>query len=73
MSHKTSVYEKRLAGEIKRMPGEFLPNLLEIVKLFRESLELKPAKESFRQGWKESLAGETMPVSKLWDGIIDDK
>lgn len=36
---------------------------------FRESVTLKPAEASFRQGWKEALAGETRPVSELWEGI----
>ncbi|CAN2041381.1 hypothetical protein GMMP15_410016 [Candidatus Magnetomoraceae bacterium gMMP-15] len=34
---------------------------------------LKNAEESFRQGWKEALAGETMPVSELWDDINAEK
>jgi hypothetical protein len=51
------------------MPEEYLPRLLEIVRLFRESVTLKPAEVSFRQGWKETLAGKTMPVSELWEGI----
>ena len=46
-----------------------LPILLEIVRLFRESVTLKPAEASFRQGWKEALAGETKSVSELWEGI----
>jgi hypothetical protein len=36
---------------------------------FRESVALKPAEASFRQGWKEALAGETKPMSELWEGI----
>ena len=31
--------------------------------------ELDSAEESFRQGWKEMLAGDTRPISELWDGI----
>lgn len=27
---------------------------------------LKPAEESFRQGWKEARQGKTKPVSQLW-------
>ena len=69
MSIKTSTYEKQLASEIKGMPKEYLPNLLQIVRLFRESVALKPAEASFRQGWKEAMAGETRPVSELWEGI----
>ena len=33
--------------------------------------ELPTAKESFRQGWKEMLNGETRPISELWDDTTD--
>jgi len=42
---------------------------LEIVRLFRDSVTLKPAEASFRQGRKEALAGETKPVSELRESI----
>ena len=69
MSTEISVYEKQLIREIEETPHEYLPNLLQIVRLFRESVVLKPAETSFRQGWKEAMTGETQPVSELWDGI----
>jgi hypothetical protein len=69
MSAKVSVYEEQLVREIRGTPEEYLPNLLQIVRLFRESVALKPADVSFCQGWKEALAGETRPVSELWEGI----
>jgi len=69
MSAKVSIYEEQLVREIKGTPEEYLPNLLQIVRLFRESVSLKSAEASFRQGWKEALAGETRPVSELWEGI----
>lgn len=72
MSAEISVYEQQLVREIGRTPREYLPNLLQIVRLFRESVALKPAEASFRQGWKETLAGETRPVSDLWEGIDAD-
>jgi hypothetical protein len=62
-------YEKELAREIKQTPVEYLPALLQIVRLYRESVTLKSAEESFRQGWQEALRGETYPVSELWKGI----
>lgn len=65
MATQASPYAERLIREIKEMPEEYLPILLEIVRLFRESVTLKPAEDSFRQGWKEVLAGETRPVSEL--------
>lgn len=69
MSAEISVYERQLIREIKGTPEEYLPNLLQIIRLFRESVVLKPAEASFRQGWKEAMAGETRPVSELWEGI----
>jgi len=64
-----STYAEQLVREIKETPEEYLPFLLEIIRLFRASITLKPAETSFRQGWKETLAGETRPVSDLWEGI----
>ncbi len=68
-SAQVSVYERQLIHEIKETPHEYLPNLLQVVRLFRESVVLKPAEASFRQGWKEAMVGETQPVSELWEGI----
>ena len=69
MANKVSVYEKQLLRVIKEIPEEYLPNLLQIVRLFRESVALKPAAASFRQGWKEALTNETHPISELWEDI----
>jgi hypothetical protein len=40
-----------------------------IVRIFRESVILKPAQVSFRQGWREAMSGQTYPVSELWEGV----
>lgn len=73
MATKVSAYEKELYDEIKKTPEEFLPNLLQIVHIFRESVSLKSAEDSFREGWKEVVNSETHPVSKLWDNIDEGK
>ena len=67
-----SDFQKQLLREIKETPVEYLPNLLQIIRLFRESVALKPAEASFRQGWKEMLLNETRPISELWEGIDAD-
>jgi hypothetical protein len=61
--------ERQLLREIKDTPKEYLPNPLRIVRVFRESVALKPARDSFRQEWKEAMRGETRPVSDLWEDI----
>jgi hypothetical protein len=73
MSGKYQVaYSQQISQEIKQTPEEYLPMLLEVVRLFRQTVTLKSAEDSFRQGWQEAVRGETMPISDLWVGI-DDK
>ena len=62
-------YVEQIGQEVRQTPDEYLPMLLQIVRVFRESVTLKPAGESFRQGWKEVMQGETLPVSELWSGV----
>jgi len=69
MNSYPSAYMERIHEEIRQTPEEYLPLLLEMVHLFRQSVVLKPAEDSFRQGWREAIAGETMSVSELWSGI----
>ncbi|MBN1888270.1 MAG: hypothetical protein JW850_09775 [Thermoflexales bacterium] len=69
MNTYQATYTERISQEIKQTPEEYLPLLLEMIHLFRQSITLKPAEESFRQGWQEALKGETLPISELWTGI----
>jgi hypothetical protein len=67
MTAFATTYAEQIKQEIEQTPDEYLPILLEMVHLFRQSVTLKPAEGSFRQGWHEALAGETMPIAELWD------
>ncbi|MBU0569001.1 hypothetical protein KJ693_10995 [bacterium] len=69
MAVEMANYEETFVQELRDVPKEYLSNLLQIVHLFKESVTLKSAKESFRQGWKEVKEGKTYPVSELWEGI----
>lgn len=42
---------------MRRTPVEYLPQLLQIIHVLRESVALKPAAESFREGWREAMPG----------------
>lgn len=64
---KSNATYRTVVEEVEKIPEEYLPSLLEIMRAFRESITLKPAAESFRQGWQEALRGETRPVSELWE------
>ena len=69
MNTYPSIYTKKIAQEIHKTPEEYLPTLLEIVRLFRETVTLKPAELSFRQGWEEAMNGELLPLEQLWEGV----
>lgn len=62
-----TIYREQITEEVGHTPDEYLPMLLQIVRSFRESVALKPAEESFRQGWKEAIAEETLTISELWN------
>ena len=69
MVSQGSIDEEQIIREINSIPNEYWPNLLEIVRLFRESVTLKPAELSFRRGWQESRRGQTRPAAELWEDI----
>lgn len=69
MTSQASAFEKQLVREIKATPPEYWPNLLQLIRLFRETIVLKPAEDTFRAGWKDAMTGQTRPISELWDGI----
>ena len=40
----------KVLEEVEKIPPEYLPFLLEMMRAFRQSITLKTAEESFRQG-----------------------
>lgn len=62
-------YKKQLEAEIEATPGEYLPALLAIVRLYRQSVILRPATDSFTTGWQEAINGQTLPLSELWQDL----
>ncbi len=69
MNTYPSIYTEKISQEIHKTPDEYLPTLLEIVRLFRETVTLKPAELSFRQGWEEAMNDELLPLDQLWEGV----
>ena len=64
-----SPYRSQVLEEVKKIPSEFLPALLKMMRAFREGVMLPSAEDSFRQGWGEALADQTQPVSQLWQDL----
>ncbi len=68
----STIYRNQVIAEVEAFPEEYLPYVLQMMRLFRASLELKPAADSFQQGWLEVQRGELAPIATLWEGI-DEK
>ena len=64
-----TTYRKDVLAELNTLPDEYMPFVLQVLRSFRESISLKPAADSFRQGWHEAQKGDTHPVSTLWDDV----
>lgn len=62
-------YRSEVLKELERIPAEFLPAFLKVIRAFREGVTLSTAEESFRQGWQEARTGQTRPVSELWEDV----
>ena len=62
-------YRNEVLEELEKIPSEFLPAFLKVMRAFRESVALPAAEESFRQGWSEAVEGQVQPLSELWEGI----
>lgn len=69
MNAATKICRDKVLAEIDALPEEYLPFLLQMMRAFRESVTLKSAAESFRQGWSEAQSGMVSSVEDLWDGI----
>jgi hypothetical protein len=67
-TYKSSV-RKQVVSEVDAVPEEYLPLLLAMIRTYRESVDLKPAAQSFRQGWREAQAGDLIPLEDLWEGV----
>jgi hypothetical protein len=65
-------YREQVLAELDALPDEYLPFVVQLVRTFREGIALKPAADSFRQGWQEALQGITYPLATLWDDIDAD-
>jgi hypothetical protein len=69
MDTPLSEIQRQLLAELEDLPEEYYPLLLQMVRAYRESVLLKPAAGSFRRGWEEAQAGQTLPLERLWEGI----
>jgi hypothetical protein len=54
-------YHQQVLDELESIPEEYFPFLLQMIRSYRESVLLKPAAASFRQGGKRRRAARRSP------------
>jgi hypothetical protein len=64
--------QQKLLTELEGLPQEYFPLLVQMIRTYRESVLLKPAADSFRQGWQEAQGDQLLSVEHLWEGIDAD-
>ncbi len=69
MNTAPSNHRDRALAELQTVPEEYLPFVVDWLRSFQETVRLKPARESFQQGWRKAQSGETSAISGLWDGL----
>ena len=60
---------ERVIKEIDALPAEYLPFVLQLVRTLHESVTLKSAAASMRQGWREAQQGQLLPLAELWNDL----
>lgn len=69
MRSAVSKVQKQVLSEVAAVPEEYMPFLLQMIRSYRESIALGPAKDSFARGWAEARRGATFHAKHLWEGI----
>lgn len=69
MASTPSPCRSEILEEVDKIPSEYLPALLKIMRAFRGGVMLPNAGDSFRQGWQEAIEGQTHPASELWEDV----
>ncbi len=68
----TQRYTDRLNEEIRDVPDEYMPALIDIVHAFRQGVVQKSLEESIQRSLKQAQAGETFPIDTLWDDLDNE-
>ena len=51
--------------EIEQVPTQYLPQLFQIVHIYKESIIRKNLVDSFEKSWDQAIKKETSPITEL--------
>lgn len=65
---KVHIYSpSEFIDETKQVPPQYLPQLFQIVHLYKASITKKTNLESFEKSWGEAVSGKVSDISELWE------
>ena len=67
----TQMYNDQLSEEVRDVPDEYMPALINIVHAFRLGVVQNSLEESFKRSWDQAQNGNLQPVETLWDDLDD--
>lgn len=69
MEPSNQSYSDQLAAELRQVPEEYMPALIEIIHAFRSGVIQKNFEEELKTSLRDAKAGKIHPIDTLWDGI----
>jgi hypothetical protein len=69
MGSSTHTYHEQLAAELREVPDEYMPALIDMIHAFRAGVIQKSFEEELQTSFRDAKSGKTFPIDTLWDGI----
>lgn len=69
MEPSNQAYSDQLAAELRQVPEEYMPALIDMIHAFRAGVIQKGFEEELKASLKDAKAGNTYPIDTLWDDI----
>ena len=62
-------YRDQLTAELKQVPEEYMPALIDMIHAFRSGVIQKNFEEELKTSLQDAKSGKTYPIDTLWNGI----
>ena len=69
MESPNQSYRDQLTAEIKQVPEEYMPALIDMIHAFRNGVIQKNFEEELKTSLRDAKSGKTYPIDTLWNGI----
>ncbi len=67
MNQHTNNYSQQLAAELKQVPEEYMPALINMIHGFRQGVIQKHFENELQESLRQAKSSNTFPVDDLWN------